>query len=108
VQQQGAKFVDLLKSRGIDTGHSKDTAIVPAIVGDSVLCPRLADSLNRRGINVQPILYPAVAEAAARLRFFICCTHTDDELDTTADILVEEIERLLPGSALLKRPLGTP
>ena len=108
LQRQAARLVDLLKSRGIDTGRSKDTAVVPAIIGNSVLCLRLADGLNRRGINVQPILYPAVAETAARLRFFICCVHTDDELETTADILVEEIERLSPGDARLGRPLRGP
>ncbi|MFN7307224.1 MAG: hypothetical protein ACK5TQ_11695, partial [Acetobacteraceae bacterium] len=31
---------------------------------------RLIGDLFARGINVQPILYPAVAEKAARLRFF--------------------------------------
>lgn len=99
LQRQGARFVDLLKRRGINTGRSKDTAVVPAIIGDSELCLRLADALNRRGINVQPILYPAVAETAARLRFFITCEHTDDDLETTADILVEEVDRLSPGNS---------
>jgi len=108
LQRQAARFVELLKSKGIDTGRSKDTAVVPAIIGDSVLCLRLADALNRRGINVQPILYPAVAEAAARLRFFICCEHTDDELETTADILVEEIERILPADTRLGRSVRVP
>ncbi|MFX6759584.1 hypothetical protein ABTH30_22070, partial [Acinetobacter baumannii] len=52
LQRQAARFVDLLKSRGIDTGRSKDTAVVPAIIGDSIRCLRLAGGLNRRGINV--------------------------------------------------------
>lgn len=108
LQQQAAKYLNLLKSRGIDTGRSKDTAIIPAIIGDSELCLRLADGLNRRGINVQPIIYPAVAETAARLRFFICCEHTDDELEATADILVDEIERLSSGHVRPEKPLRRP
>ena len=68
--------------------------MVPAVIGDLVLCLRLADRLNSHGINVQPILYPAVAESAARLRFFISCDHADEQLESTADILAKEIDRL--------------
>jgi 8-amino-7-oxononanoate synthase len=94
LQTQARKFVGLLQSRGINTGRSKDTAVVPAIIGDSVLCLRLADRLGNCGINVQPILYPAVAESASRLRFFLSCAHTDDQLTITADTLVKELKRL--------------
>ena len=107
LQRQAGKFLDLLKSRGIDTGRSKDTAVVPAIIGDSVLCLRLADRLNSHGINVQPILYPAVAESAARLRFFISCDHTDEQLESTADILAKEIDRLRQ-EARVVRPVAGP
>ena len=44
---------------------------MPCIVGDSVQCVCLAEALAGRGINVQPILAPAVPEHQARLRFFI-------------------------------------
>ncbi len=93
-QQQAKKFLNLLKARGIDTGMSKDSAVVPAIIGNSLICLQLSDRLKDRGINVQPILYPAVEESAARLRFFLCCTHTDAQLEKTADILREELTRL--------------
>jgi 8-amino-7-oxononanoate synthase len=105
LQIQSRKFLELLKSRGIDTGQSKDTAVVPAIIGDSVLCLTLADRLNSRGINVQPILYPAVAENAVRLRFFLSCEHTDEQLATTADILADELKRLREESARITRPV---
>ena len=91
---QAKRFISLLKARGIDTGMSKDSPVVPAIIGNSVLCLQLSDALKNRGINVQPILYPAVEESAARLRFFMCSTHTDEQLLKTADILSEELNRL--------------
>lgn len=87
-------FIGLLKARGIDTGFSRDTAVVPAIVGNSVLALQLSDALKNRGVNVQPILYPAVEEDQARLRFFLSSLHRPEQLETTAAILHEELERL--------------
>ncbi len=94
LQDNAAYFLHLLKDRGIDTGMSKDSAVVPAIVGNSVLCLQLSDALKKRGINVQPILYPAVEEELARLRFFVSSMHSKAQLLQTADILKEELERL--------------
>ena len=44
----------------------------------------------RRGINVQPILYPAVPERAARLRFFLTAAHSEEQIREAVRILVEE------------------
>jgi 8-amino-7-oxononanoate synthase len=93
-QDNAKAFLKLLKDRGIDTGMSKDSAVVPAIVGNSVLCLQLSDSLKDRGINVQPILYPAVEEHLARLRFFVSSLHSEEQLKKTADIVSEELKRL--------------
>jgi acyl transferase domain-containing protein/7-keto-8-aminopelargonate synthetase-like enzyme/NAD(P)-dependent dehydrogenase (short-subunit alcohol dehydrogenase family) len=93
-RDNAAYFVKLLKERGINTGMTKDTAVVPAIVGNSVLCLQLSDSLKKRGINVQPILYPAVEEDQARLRFFLSSLHNEGQLLHAANVLKEELERL--------------
>lgn len=34
----------------------------------------------RRGINVQPILHPVVADNASRLRFFLASLHGEEQL----------------------------
>ena len=47
-------------------------------------------ALFRRGINVQPILYPAVPERAARLRFFLTAAHSDEQVRDAVGILLEE------------------
>ena len=93
-KDNAALFVKLLKERGINTGMTKDTAVVPAIIGNSVLCLQVSDSLKKRGINVQPILYPAVEEDQARLRFFLSSLHQESQLLHTANVLKEELERL--------------
>ena len=53
-------FLQLATDAGIDTGDSKDTPVIPCIVGDSLRTLALSNALLRRGINVNPILYPAV------------------------------------------------
>jgi 7-keto-8-aminopelargonate synthetase-like enzyme len=88
------RFTDLLKERGINTGMSGGSAVVPAIIGNSVLCLQLSDALKDRGVNVQPILYPAVEEDQARLRFFLSSLHKDEQLVKTADLVKSELDRL--------------
>jgi 7-keto-8-aminopelargonate synthetase-like enzyme len=60
---------------------------------------QVSDGLKQRGINVQPILYPAVEETAARLRFFCTATHTEQQIRETIQVLAEEIERVRAESA---------
>jgi 8-amino-7-oxononanoate synthase len=76
-------FVSLAKAEGLDTGPSADSPVVPVIVSNSVHCLKLADRLFKAGINVQPMLYPAVSEEASRLRFFITALHTADQIGFT-------------------------
>ncbi|MCL2626130.1 MAG: aminotransferase class I/II-fold pyridoxal phosphate-dependent enzyme [Cystobacterineae bacterium] len=94
LQANATLFLQLLHERGINTGMSKDTPVVPAIVGNSYVCLKLSDALKRRGINVQPILHPVVEESAARLRFFLSSLHSEEELRHTAEVLGEELGRL--------------
>lgn len=76
-------FLRLAKGAGLNTGGSSGTAIVPIITGNSLLALRLSQELYEAGINVQPIMHPAVEEEAARLRFFITSTHTEDQIRHT-------------------------
>lgn len=89
-------FLTLAKSRGLNTGRSKDTAVVPVILGNSLHSLQLSEALFKRGINVQPILHPAVEESAARLRFFITAKHTEQQIRTTVDAVVEELKNIDP------------
>src|SRR5690606_5587867 len=87
LQARGKYFLELAKAAGIDTGSSVGLAVVPAITQSSLKAARLSAALFERGINVQPILYPAVPEKSARLRFFISCLHTEAQLRRTVDTL---------------------
>lgn len=94
LRQRSRYFLEAARSRGIDTGHAIGAAVIPAIIGNSLECMRLAQALAARRINVQPIVYPAVEDNASRLRFFISSTHTEAELLHTAEVLVEERDKV--------------
>ena len=70
-------FLAAGRAAGLDTGSSVGAAIVPVITGSSIRAARVADALFQRGINVQPIVHPAVPERSARLRFFLSSLHDE-------------------------------
>ncbi|MBV9555273.1 MAG: aminotransferase class I/II-fold pyridoxal phosphate-dependent enzyme [Alphaproteobacteria bacterium] len=82
-------FLGLLRDGGIDTGRSIGAGIVPAVTGSSIGAARLAAALFGDGINVSPILPPAVPERAARLRFFVTAGHSEAQLRRAAGLVVE-------------------
>lgn len=94
LQERADFFLKALRTHGIDTGMSEGSAVVPCIVGNSMKCLELSERLRVRGINVQPIVYPAVDEDAARLRFFLSSLHTEEQLRFTADTLAQELRAL--------------
>ena len=101
-------FLRLAKARGLDTGMSSGTPVIPVIVGNSAHSLVLSRRLFERGINVQPIVHPAVEENAARLRFFITSSHTSDQIRTTVDAVAKELtaidaSHLVHGAEKIKR-----
>jgi 8-amino-7-oxononanoate synthase len=90
LNDSAALFLGLAREGGLDVGGSIGASIVPVITGSSIRAGRLAQALFRRGINVQPILYPAVPERAARLRFFLTAAHSEEQIRETVAILLEE------------------
>jgi len=94
LNDRSALFLQLAREGGLDVGSSIGASIVPVITGSSIRAGRLAQALFRRGINVQPILYPAVPERAARLRFFLTADHTEQQVRDSVAILLEESRRV--------------
>jgi 7-keto-8-aminopelargonate synthetase-like enzyme len=93
LHDRSALLCRLARGAGIDIGTSSGTPIVPCITGDSVRALTLADALFRRGISVNPILYPAVEERLARLRFFVTAEHTPDQIERTVGVLSDVLGR---------------
>lgn len=80
-------FRYLSRAQGLNIGSSKDTPIVPIIVGDSHRAVTLADTLFKKGISVHPMFHPAVPMGQARLRFFITSEHTQEDIAYTVHTL---------------------
>ena len=66
---------------------------MPAITGSSARAVKISLALFERGINVMPILYPAVPERTARLRFFLSSGHSEAQIREAVRALKEEYER---------------
>jgi 8-amino-7-oxononanoate synthase len=81
LQARSRYFFEQARRLRLNTGQSTGHSIVPVIVGGSIKATRLSNIMYEQGFNVQPILYPAVPEQTARLRFFLCCLHTEDDID---------------------------
>lgn len=90
-------FRQLARESGLDVGGAEESPIVPLIVGDSERCVRLSLRLLELGINVQPIIHPAVANDAARLRFFITTNHTEEHFRATLPLVARELHGLTRG-----------
>ncbi|MGD1875279.1 MAG: aminotransferase class I/II-fold pyridoxal phosphate-dependent enzyme [Mastigocoleus sp.] len=87
-------FLELAQKYQLNTGFSQNTPIIPIIIGNSLKCIKLSQALFRRGINVQPMIYPSVPENMARLRFFITSKHTEEQIKLTVDATFKELEKL--------------
>jgi 8-amino-7-oxononanoate synthase len=96
LHRNAALFLKLAKEAGLNTGHSRDTPIVPVILGNSQHAMELSWRLYQRGVNVQPILHPAVEENAARLRFFINSVHNEQQIRAAVAACAEELAQIDP------------
>jgi 7-keto-8-aminopelargonate synthetase-like enzyme len=76
---------------------SNGTPVVPIILGNSIHCLKLSKAMSTRGVNVQPILHPAVEESASRLRYFITAKHNEEQIRYTVQAMVEELEKIDAG-----------
>ena len=108
LQENARLFLDLAGKAGLNTGASGGSGVVPVILGNSINSLKLSRALFERGINVQPILYPAVEEQAARLRFFITASHTAEQIERTVSALREELAAIDPVYAAHLREKNQP
>ncbi|MEO1102939.1 MAG: aminotransferase class I/II-fold pyridoxal phosphate-dependent enzyme [Pseudomonadota bacterium] len=93
--ENGQRFAEKAREAGLDIGTSEGLAVVPVIVGDSILAAVVSHRLAEAGVNVQPIIFPAVPEKAARLRFFINSTHSFDDIDRAVAATAECLKRTM-------------
>ncbi len=106
LRENGMLFLELAIEKGLDTGPSAGYAVVPVVVGDSVGAVMLSNRLLERNINALPIIFPAVAEKSARLRFFVTSEHTREQIRETVDATAAELARIREDGPQLGKILG--
>jgi 8-amino-7-oxononanoate synthase len=94
LHRNGGLFLECARAAGLDTGLSFGFSVVPVIVGDSLRAVQLSNELLEMGINVLPIIHPAVPEGMARLRFFITCEHTEEQIRHSVAVTAEKLKNL--------------
>jgi 8-amino-7-oxononanoate synthase len=94
VQRNANLFRLLAQDAGLAIGGSvAPSPVVPVMVGDDVSTMRLSAELYHDGINVGPMISPAVPHGKARLRFFLTREHTEEQIRGTVETVAR---RLLP------------
>ncbi|MBI5330569.1 MAG: aminotransferase class I/II-fold pyridoxal phosphate-dependent enzyme [Betaproteobacteria bacterium] len=74
-------FRRLMHEAGFAVDVQGVSPIIPLHIGDQYRCMQVSHDLLERGIHVQPVIYPAVPQDGALLRFFICADHTLAQLE---------------------------
>jgi 8-amino-7-oxononanoate synthase len=88
---------DLCRARGFDTVGSAGLGIVPVVLGSSVRAARVSAALLEAGVNALPIIFPAVPEGSARLRFFLSSAHEEADIRAAVEALAAAAERVPAG-----------
>lgn len=95
LQANASYFIEKAKAAGFDTGPSKDSAVVPLMIGSSEQSLWFSVKLFEENICVYPMIFPIVPRNQARLRFFINTAHTREDMAKTIERL-EVLREKLP------------
>jgi 8-amino-7-oxononanoate synthase len=98
LQHNVQRFVELARARGLNTGASGRSAVVPLMVGNDDMELRLMCRLVEAGVLVHAVIYPVVPRKEARLRFFLTASHTEEQLVQTLDLIVRFTSELPAGT----------
>ncbi len=94
-------FCERARAADLDIGTSAAYAVIPVVTHNSLIAVALGQKLFDRGINVQPIIPPAVPESSARLRFFLTSEHSESQIDRTIDAIVDARQEIGDGRSIL-------
>ena len=90
------------RRRASTPAAARALAVCPIVVGDSIATVMLSQELFQRGINVLPVLYPAVPVKSSRLRFFLTAMHSEQDIENAIDTTVEVMAQLPERLRILK------
>jgi len=95
VQRNANLFRLLARKAGLSIGSSvAPSPVVPIMVGDDEATIQLCNDLYMAGINVGPMLSPAVPHGKSRLRFFLTSDHTEEQIHNTVAAVARRLIRV--------------
>ncbi|MEM7524368.1 MAG: aminotransferase class I/II-fold pyridoxal phosphate-dependent enzyme [Pseudomonadota bacterium] len=94
LRRNGLRFSEAAREAGLDVGLTQGYAVTPVIIGDSPRAVVAADRIYKAGVNALPIIFPAVPEQQARIRFFLTSDHTEAQIDEAVAIAADVVHGL--------------
>ncbi|WP_280310243.1 aminotransferase class I/II-fold pyridoxal phosphate-dependent enzyme [Nocardia abscessus] len=94
LRHNSAYFHRRAKEYGFDIGMSEDSPIIPVMTGADEPAVLAALAMLQRDFSVNAITHPVVPAGEARLRFFINCRHTEQQMDQALATLREVLDGL--------------
>jgi 7-keto-8-aminopelargonate synthetase-like enzyme len=91
LRDNGTLFAEILRDRGLDPVGTQDTPICPVLVPGEAGVAFASAFMLQRGIYVGPVSAPAVPAGSERLRFFLTSEHTEPQMATAGDAVVEAV-----------------
>ena len=88
VQENSRNFVEGARKRGLETGLAAGAGVVPILFSDPYSCMKAAALLVEAGFYAPPIVQVAVPRGQPRIRCFVTCAHTRDDIDAFLDAVV--------------------
>ncbi len=71
---------------GVDIGKS-NSQVMPVMVNNDAKVLAVAEKIQRRGLFLNPVTYPAVPKHKSRLRISVSAAHTEQDLETAAQTI---------------------
>ena len=99
LRERARFFRKVARENGLDICGDEESPVASLIVGDDKLAVALSHNLLEYGIEVQPIVRPAVSATTARLRFFLTANHTEEQILETVPVVARELEKLRRATA---------
>ena len=94
LRERAKFFRQVARENGLRIGGDEESPVASLIVGDDKMAMMLSHNLLQYGIEVQPIVRPAVSATTARLRFFLTANHTEEQILETVPVVARELEKL--------------
>jgi 8-amino-7-oxononanoate synthase len=79
-------FVHGFRSLGANLRADHESAVIPIVIGDEKKIEIISGELMAAGVQVVPIVYPAVSRNGARFRFTVTASHTISDIDYVINV----------------------